>query len=411
MMDGGVRSLEGIRVLDLSRVLAGPSAAQTLADLGAEVIKIERPAVGDDTRLMGPHFPGGTGELVDRSAYFWAANRGKRSVAIDLANAEGADLVRGLAAKADVLIENFKVGTLERYRLGGKDLAAINPRLVYCSITGFGHTGPYRARAGYDSIIQAMGGLMSITGEPDGQQGGGPQRAGVPMIDILTGLYASTAILAALRHRDRSGVGQQIDLSLLDVMVSSLSYFAVDHLASGRVPQRTGSRNPVTHPSGIYACRDGRIMIIAGNDDQFRRLCGVLDLPALAGDPRFASSPLRVANRAALDAVVEPAIAGRTVLDCLTAFEAAGLPAGPINDVGQVFADPQVQAREAVVHFDHPDLGAVACLASPMRMSQTPVRYDRRPAQLGEHTRETLAALLGLGDEAIDALHARGVVG
>ena len=310
-----------------------------------------------------------------------------------------------------MLVENFKVGALARYGLGHADLAAINPRLIYCSITGFGQTGPYRARPGYDSIIQAMGGLMSVSGEPDGSPGGGPQRAGVPMIDIMTGVYASTAILAALRHRDRSGIGQQIDLSLLDVMVSSLSYFAVDHLASGRVPQRTGSRNPVTHPSGIYACRDGRIMIIAGNDDQFRRLCAVLEMPALAGDPRFASSPLRVANRAALDALVEPAIARRTVLDSLTAFEAAGLPAGPINDVGQVFADPQVQARGAVVHFDDPDLGAVACLASPMRMSQTPVRYDGRPAQLGEHTRATLSTLLGLGDEAIDALQARGAVG
>ena len=410
-MDAGARSLEGIRVLDLSRVLAGPTAAQTLADLGAEVIKVERPAVGDDTRLMGPHFPESPSELVNRSAYFWAANRGKRSVAVDLASAEGADLVRGLAAKADVLIENFKVGTLDRYGLGWKDLAAINPGLVYCSITGFGLTGPYRARAGYDSIIQAMGGLMSLTGEPDGQPGGGPQRAGVPMIDILTGLYASTAILAALRHRDRGGAGQQIDLSLLDVMVSSLSYFAVDHLASGRVPQRTGSRNPVTHPSGIYACRDGRIMIIAGNDEQFRRLCGVLELPALAADPRFTSSPLRVATRVALDSIVEPVIARRTVRDCLSTFEAAGLPAGPINDLAQVFADPHVQARQAVVDFEHPDLGAVACLASPMRMSRTPVRYDHRPAQLGEHTRETLVALLGLGDEAIDALQARGVVG
>jgi crotonobetainyl-CoA:carnitine CoA-transferase CaiB-like acyl-CoA transferase len=411
MMAANARALEGIRVLDLSRVLAGPSAAQALADLGAEVIKVERPTIGDDTRLMGPHFAPAGGELVDRSAYFWAVNRGKSSVAIDLANAEGADLVRGLAAKADVLIENFKVGALGRYGLGWTDLANLNPRLVYCSITGFGQTGPYRHRAGYDSIIQAMGGLMSITGEPDGGPGGGPQRAGVPMIDIMTGLYASTAILAALRHRDRSGLGQHIDLALLDVMVSSLSYFAVDHLASGRVPQRTGTRNPVTHPSGIYACRDGRVMIIAGNDDQFRRLCAVLDLPALAADPRFASSPQRVANAAALDAIVAPAMAARTVQDCLVAFENAGLPAGPINDLAQVFADRQVREREAVIRFDHPDLGPLACLASPMRLSRTPVRYERRPAMLGEHTHETLAAILGLSDEVIESLQAKGVVG
>lgn len=410
MTAGATRPLEGVRVLDLSRVLAGPTAAQTLADLGAEVIKIERPAIGDDTRLMGPHFQGDT-DLVDRSAYFWAVNRGKDSVAIDLATAEGADLVRGLAARADVLIENFKVGALDRYGLGAADLAAINPRLVYCSITGFGQTGPYRHRAGYDSIIQAMGGLMSITGEPDGNPGGGPQRAGVPMIDIMTGLYASTAILAALRHRDRTGQGQHIDLALLDVMVSSLSYFGVGHLASGRVPERTGTRNPVTHPSGIYDCSDGQIMIIAGNDEQFRRLCGVLGLPALAKDPRFATSPDRVANARALDEIVGPILAARTLQDCLASFEKAGLPAGPINDLGRVFADSHVRERGAVVSFDHPAIGAVDCLASPMRLSATPVRYDRRPAMLGEHTRQTLRDLLGLSDRELDSLQSKGAIG
>jgi formyl-CoA transferase len=409
------RPLEGVRVLDLSRVLAGPSAAQTLADLGAEVIKIERPAGGDDTRLMGPHFPQGenaeSGELVDRSAYFWAVNRGKSSVAIDLANADGADLVRGLAAKADVLIENFKVGALDRYGLGAANLTVINPRLVYCSITGFGQTGPYRARPGYDSIIQAMGGLMSITGEPDGSPGGGPQRSGVPMIDIMTGLYASTAILAALRHRDRTGAGQRIDLALLDVMVSSLSYFGVTHLASGHVPPRTGTRNPVTHPSGIYECKDGQLMIIAGNDDQFRRLCKALGVPELARDPRFGSSPDRVANAKALDKIVGPVMAARTMVQCLEAFEKAGIPAGPINNLERVFADPQVRERGAVVHFNHPGIGAVACLASPMRLSETPVRYDHRPAMLGEHTHQTLSDLLGLSDEAINALRAKGAIG
>lgn len=399
------RSLEGIRVLDLSRVLAGPTAAQTLADLGAEVIKIERPAVGDDTRLMGPHFAADDAELVDRSAYFWAVNRGKRSLAVDLADPDGADIVRGLAAKSDVLIENFKVGTLARYRLGPADLAAINPRLVYCSVTGFGQTGPYRTRAGYDSIIQAMGGLMSITGEPDG----GPQRAGVPMIDIMTGLYASTAILAALRHRDRTGKGQWIDLALLDVMVSSLSYFAVNHLASGHVPGRTGTRNAVTHPSGIYACRDGELMIIAGNDDQFRRLCKALDMPALADDPRFGSSPARVANAAALDAIIEPAMAARSLQDCFEAFERAGVPAGPINDLARVFADPHVAARGAVVNFEAP--GGVACLASPMRLSATPVQYDRPPPALGADTDTTLQDLLGLSAQRIDALRARRTIG
>ncbi|MGE3651806.1 MAG: CaiB/BaiF CoA transferase family protein, partial [Reyranellaceae bacterium] len=328
------------------------------------------------------------------------------SVAVDLAAPEGADLVRGLAAKADVLIENFKVGTLSRYGLGHAALAAVNRRLVYCSITGFGQTGPYRQRAGYDSIIQAMGGLMSITGEPDG----GPQRAGVPMIDIMTGLYASTAIVAALRHRDRTGDGQHIDLALLDVMVSSLSYFGVGHLASGRVPQRTGTRNPVTHPSGIYACRDGELMIIAGNDEQFRRLCAALGMPALAGDRRFGSSPERVTNAAALDAIIEPAMAARDLADCLAAFEGAGVPAGPINDLERVFADPHVRERGAVVRFGHPALGAIACLGSPIRLSATPVRYDQRPAMLGEHTRETLQALLGLSEGAIERLQASGTI-
>ena len=328
------RPLEGIRVLDLSRVLAGPTAAQALADLGAEVIKIERPAIGDDTRLIGPHFAG-SGELVDRSAYYWAVNRGKQSVAIDLADPDGADLVRGLAAKADVLIENFKVGALGRYGLGPADLAAINPRLVYCSITGFGQSGPYRHRPGYDSMIQAMGGLMSLTGEPDGRPGGGPQRAGVPMVDLLTGLYASTAILAALRHRDRTGEGQHVDLALLDVMVSSLSFLGVDHLASGRMPARTGTRNAVTHPSGIYDCRDGQIMMIIGNDEQFRRLCGALGLPDLVRDPRFGSSPDRVVHAADLDALIGPVLATRPLADWLAAFETAGLPASPVRPLSR----------------------------------------------------------------------------
>jgi formyl-CoA transferase len=409
-MSDPARPLDGIRVIDLSRVLAGPTAAQTLADLGAEVIKVERPVVGDDTRLMGPHF-GSEGSLVDRSAYFWAVNRGKASVAIDLANPEGADLVRRLAAEADVVIENFKVDALERYGLGYRDLAALNPRLIYCSVTGFGQTGPYRARAGYDSIIQAMGGLMSITGEPDDNPGGGPQRSGVPMIDILTGLYASTAITAALRHRDRTGTGQYIDLALLDVLVSSLSYFGVGYLSTEQVPRRTGTRNPVTHPSGIYRCRDGELMIIAGNDPQFRRLCEVLDLPSLADDARFRSSPQRVANAKALDSLIAPAMASRTVCDCLDAFERAGIPAGPINDLAAVFADPQVRHREAIVHFDHPALGEIGCLASPMRLSATPVRYDRRPPMLGENTRQVLQDLLGLSDETLDTLQTQGAIG
>ena len=403
--------LDGVRVLDLSRVLAGPSAAQTLADLGADVIKIERPGGGDDTRMMGPHLPGPDVELVNRSAYFWSVNRGKRSVVIDLADPDGADLVRGLACHVDVLIENFKVGTLARYRLGYADLAALNPRLVYVSITGFGQTGPYRGRAGYDSIVQAVGGLMSLTGDA----GAGPMRAGVPMIDIMTGLYASTAILAALRLRDStgqagSGRGQHIDLSLLDTMVSSLGFIGVDHLATGKVPPRTGTRNGVTHPSGLYDCADGQAMIIAGNEDQFRRLCGALGLDALATEPRFATSPKRVANAAALDAVLRPAMKALPLQHCLDAFEKAGVPAGPVNDLASLFADPHVRARGTVVEIEHPQLGPVKSLASPMRLSETPVRYNRRPALLGEHTREALAELLGLDEARLDALAAKGTI-
>jgi formyl-CoA transferase len=401
--------LEGVRVLDISRVIAGPLAAQTLADLGAEVIKIERPGIGDDTRTMGPHF-GDEGHLVDRSAFFWAFNRGKRSVAIDLASAEGAGLVRQLASKADVIIENFKVGVLARYGLGYAHLAEVNPRLVYCSITGFGQTGPYRERAGYDTVVQAMGGLMSLTGEPDGTPGSGPQRVGMPMIDMMTGIYASTAVIAALRHRDRTGKGQLVDVALLDVMVSALSYAGVDYLTSGGMQPRVGTRSPVTYPSGVYACSDGQIIVVVGNDDQFARFCKVLGTVDLLSDPRFSSSPDRVRNSLALDEVVVPEMARLTKRQCLDAFERAGIPAGPINDLPQVFADPHIRARNSVVEMQHPSLGPVRCLASPMRLSESPVCQDNRPPLLGEHTREVLRDLLDLSDEGIEDLRTRSLV-
>lgn len=399
------RALEGVRVLDISRVIAGPLAAQTLADLGAEVIKIERPGIGDDTRTMGPHFGDGEG-LVDRSAFFWAFNRGKRSVAIDLSSVEGAGLVRELARKVDVVIENFKVGVLDRYGLGYGDLAKENPGLIYCSITGFGQTGPYSSRAGYDTVVQAMGGLMSLTGEPSGA-GGGPQRAGMPLIDMMTGIYASTAIMAALRHRDRTGHGQRIDVGLLDVMVSALSYAGVDYLTMGRVQPRVGTRSPVTYPSGVYACCDGQIIVIVGNDDQFARFCRVLGRADLINDPRFSTSPERVRNSEALDDAIVPEIAGRTKQQCLEALESAGIPAGPINDLPQVFSDPHVRARNSVVQMQHPTQGPVQCLASPMRLSESPVRQDERPPLLGEHTQEVLRNLAGLQDEEIESFRTR----
>lgn len=403
------RSLEGVRVLDISRVIAGPLAAQTLADLGAEVIKIERPGTGDDTRTMGPHF-GDDGRLVDRSAFFWAFNRGKRSIAVDLADTEAADLVRQLAGQADVIIQNFKVGVLDRYGLGYGDLSKVNPRLIYCSITGFGQTGPYRERAGYDTVVQAMGGLMSLTGEPDDGPGSGPQRAGMPVIDMMTGIYASTAILAALRHSDRTGQGQLIDIALLDVMVSALSYAGVDYLTSGRVQQRVGARSPVTYPSGVYSCSDGQIIVIVGNDDQFARFCKVLGMADLPADPRFASSPDRVRNRHALDDIVVPEIVRCKKQQCLDAFEKAGIPAGPINDIPQVFADPHVLARGSVVEMQHPSLGSVRCLASPIRLSGSPVCQDGRPPMLGEHTHEVLRDLLELSDTRIENLRTRRLI-
>jgi crotonobetainyl-CoA:carnitine CoA-transferase CaiB-like acyl-CoA transferase len=410
-------ALQGLRVLDLSRVLAGPWCAQMLADLGAEVIKLERPHTGDDSRRWEPSFPTngngegeGEGEGERTSAYFCAANRGKRSVTVNLASDEGADIVRRLAAVSDVIIENYKADDLARYGLDYARLAEINPRLVYCSITGFGQTGPYRARAGYDTIIQAMGGLMSLTGERDDLPGGGPQRAGLPAIDIMTGVYAAFAILAALRHRDVSGRGQHLDLSLLDVQVSSLAYFGLNFLTTGRVQRRTGNTNPVTHPSGVYACADGQIVVLVGNDEQFTRFCRVLGLPELAGEARFASSGLRVENSAALNAIIGPVLRAAPAAAWAAALEKAGVPCGPINDMAGVFADPHVRARGAVGSVHHPAIGEIPILASPVRMSATPVRYDLPPPVLGEHTGEVLERVLGLPEEEVGRLREKGIL-
>ncbi|AWU96162.1 CaiB/BaiF CoA transferase family protein [Azospirillum ramasamyi] len=396
--------LSHIRVLELSRVLAGPWSAQTLADLGADVIKVERPGAGDDTRAWGPPWAG------DQSAYFLSTNRGKRSITIDFERPEGQELVRKLAAQADVVIENFKVGGLVKYGLDYESLKAVNPRLVYCSITGFGQTGPYRNRAGYDFMIQGMGGLMSITGQPDGEPGGGPVKVGVAVTDIFTGLYATIGIMGALAHRDRTGEGQQVDLALLDVQVAVLANQAMNCLVGGKAPQRLGNAHPNIVPYQAFATRDGHIILAVGNDGQFAKFCAVAGRPELAKDERYATNPARVANRKELVALLEDLIRTRDSQDWLAALEQVGVPCGPINDLTAVFEDPQVKARNIHQDLPHPTQGSVPTVASPIRYSGTPLVHDTAPPTLGQHTDAVLAESLGLSEADIAVLRDRGVI-
>ncbi|KAA0573642.1 CaiB/BaiF CoA-transferase family protein [Azospirillum sp. Sh1] len=396
--------LSHIRVLELSRVLAGPWSAQTLADLGADVIKVERPGAGDDTRAWGPPWAG------DQSAYFLSTNRGKRSITIDFERPEGQELVRKLAAQADVVIENFKVGGLVKYGLDYESLKAVNPRLVYCSITGFGQTGPYRNRAGYDFMIQGMGGLMSITGLPDGEPGGGPVKVGVAVTDIFTGLYATIGIMGALAHRDRTGEGQQVDLALLDVQVAVLANQAMNCLVGGKAPQRLGNAHPNIVPYQAFATRDGYIILAVGNDGQFAKFCTVAGRPDLAKDERYATNPARVANRKELVALLEELIRTRDSHDWLSALEQVGVPCGPINDLTAVFEDPQVKARNIHQDLPHPTQGSVPTVASPIRYSGTPLVHDTAPPTLGQHTDTVLAESLGLSGADIAALRDKGVI-
>ncbi len=396
--------LSHIRVLELSRVLAGPWSAQTLADLGADVIKVERPGAGDDTRAWGPPWAG------DQSAYFLSTNRGKRSITIDFERPEGQELVRKLAAQADVVIENFKVGGLVKYGLDYDSLKAVNPRLVYCSITGFGQTGPYRNRAGYDFMIQGMGGLMSITGQPDGEPGGGPVKVGVAVTDIFTGLYATIGIMGALAHRDRTGEGQQVDLALLDVQVAVLANQAMNCLVGGKAPQRLGNAHPNIVPYQAFATRDGYIILAVGNDGQFAKFCTVAGRPDLAKDERYATNPARVANRKELVALLEELIRTRDSHDWLAALEEVGVPCGPINDLTAVFEDPQVKARNIHQDLPHPTQGSVPTVASPIRYSGTPLVHDTAPPTLGQHTDTVLAESLGLSEADIASLREKGVI-
>lgn len=416
-------ALSHLKVLDLSRVLAGPWCTQMLADLGADVIKVERPGAGDDTRQWGPPFlQDADGDDTDQATYFTACNRNKRAITLDMAQPEGQALIRQLAAQSDILVENFKVGGLRQYGLDFDSLKAINLRLIYCSVTGFGQTGPYAERAGYDLMIQAMSGLMSITGGADGTPGGGPMRMGVALIDILTGIYASSAILAAVESRHQTGQGQHIDMALLDVGMAVLANQAAGFLNTGRVPQRQGNTHPSLAPYQTFDTADGSMLLAIGNDGQFARFCDAADQRQWAQDARFASNSLRVQNREALIALMQPVTRTRSTAQWVALLEDKAVPCGPINDMAQAFADPQVQARGLVINqplalMDKALIATssvvnqtvIKTVASPLRLMATPPVLLRPPPQLGQHTDEVLAEL-GLSAVDIATLRQRRVV-
>jgi len=414
-----MNSLNGIRVLDLSRVLAGPWCTQTLADLGADVIKIERPGVGDDTRTWGPPFlKNAEGRDTAESAYYLGANRNKRSVTCDISQLEGQKLIRELVKHCDVFVENFKVGDMARYGLDYASLMAINPKLVYCSVTGFGQTGPYRDRAGYDYAIQGIGGLMSVTGERD-DLGGGPQKVGVAVADLFTGMYATVAILAALRHAERTGEGQQVDMALLDTQVAMLANLGSNYLVSGKVPARAGNAHQnivpyqvfeVMPPEGSPSGTRDHLILAVGNDGQFAKFCAVAGCPELALNPLYALNADRVRHRAELIPLLESLMKTRTKADWLPALEAAKVPCGAINSLGEVFADPQVLERNMVSHWPHPVEPGLRLVASPIKMSRTPVRQDLPPPMLGQHTSEVLSEILGLPMDQQTLLRTKGVI-
>jgi len=403
--------LHGIRVLDLSRVLAGPWATQALADLGAEVIKIERPDGGDDTRQWGPPYArDAEGRDTTESAYYLSTNRGKRSVAVDLASPQGAHLVRALARRCDVLVENFKVGGLAKYGLAYADLKAECPALVYCSISAFGQDGPDADKPGYDAMIQGMGGLMSITGLPDEAPGGGPQKVGVAVVDLMTGMYASTAIIAALYERRASGIGQYIDLALLDTQLGWLANQNMNFLVTGESPRRQGTAHPNIVPYQAFATADGFLMLAVGNDRQFAAWCAVAQHPELATDARYATNKARVAQRAELVPIVAAALRKHPTRWWLDALNAANVPCGPINEIGQVFAEPQVVHRGMRIDLPHPTAGKVPGVRNPINYSRTPLEYRMAPPLLGEHTDAVLEAELGLDSAERARLRAAGAI-
>ena len=394
--------LSHLKVLDLSRILAAPWAGQVLADLGAQVIKVERPGAGDDTRAWGPPFlKDANGEDTTEAGYYLAVNRGKRSITLSIDRPEGQEVVRRLVKNCDILLENYKTGTLARYGLDAASLRAINPRLIYVSVTGFGQTGPRREQPAYDFLIQAMGGMMSVTGERDGLPGGGPQKVGIPIVDLMTGMYTATSVLAAVACRDRTGVGCAIDIGMLDVQVATLANQAMNHLVSGKVPARTGNAHPNIQPQDVYACADGAIILVVGNDGQFAKLCQVLGCAPWADDPRFARNEQRVNHLGVLAPLLHEQFSRWPRETLLAALAKAGVPSGAINDVREVFEDPQVKAREMLRHVPHPSGVDVPLVASPMRFDGLPLPIRRAPPLLGQHTDEILEELGYTPEEAL----------
>ncbi|AWP76976.1 CaiB/BaiF CoA transferase family protein [Bordetella bronchiseptica] len=405
------QALEHIKVVDLTRVLAGPWATQILADMGARVIKIERPGAGDDLRGWGPPFlKNAHGEETTDAAYFLSTNRGKESVTLDISSAEGQEIVRQLAKDADVLVENYKVGTLARFGLDYESLRKINPRLVYCSVTGFGQTGPHAHLPGYDYIFQGMGGLMSITGLPDAEPGGGPLKTGIPITDVVTGIYASTAILGALEHRNLSGEGQAIDISLLDCLVNVTGCAVMNYFLSGKIPQRLGNTHSNMVPYQVFRCKEGDVIVAVGNDTQFVTFAGLIGMPQLATDSRFSTMAQRSRNRETLIPIIAQAMQARTMQEWVSLLEAANVPCGPINNLQQVFEDAQVQHRGLKLSLPHGSGVDAPGVASPIRYSATPIAYGRAAPCLGEHTDDVLQSELGMAPAAIGALRARGIV-
>jgi formyl-CoA transferase len=403
-------ALNHLKVLDMTRILAGPWCTQTLADLGADVIKIERPLVGDDTRQWSPpSIKDAQGVDTGEAAYYLMVNRNKRSVTLDISTPEGQALIRQMVTRCDVLVENYKVGQLARYGLDYESLKKLNPALVYCSITGFGQTGPYAPRPGYDFIVQGMGGFMSVTGERDGLPGGGPQKAGVAIADLFTGAHATIAILAALAHRDRTGEGQHLDICLLDVQVSMLANMASNYHATGKTPVRWGNAHPNVVPYQVFQVADGWVIVACGNDSQYRKLVQVGGEPALASDQRFLTNADRVHARDTLIALLEPMMRRKTKAQWIELLEDAGVPCGPINDIAEVFEDPQVKARGMKVQLPHPVAGQVSVTASALKLSATPVEYRRSPPALGEHTSEILREFAGLEEKDVQLLRERGI--
>jgi formyl-CoA transferase len=404
-------ALAHLRVLDLTRVLAGPWCTQLLADLGADVIKVERPGSGDDTRAWGPpYLQDAGGHETSEAAYYLAANRNKRSITVDITRAEGQHLIRQLAQQSDIVVENYKVDQLKGYGLDPASLRGLNPRLIACSITGFGQTGPHREKPGYDFIIQGSGGFMSITGERDDRAGGGPQKAGVAVSDLMTGMYATVAILAAVAHRERSGVGQYIDLALYDVMLAMLANMNMNYLTSGRAPGRAGNAHPNIVPYQVFEAADGHVIVAVGNDGQFAKFCEVAGQADLAADPRFARNADRVRHRQVLVPLLETIMRQHTVAHWVDALDAAKVPCGPINDIARALADPQVAARGMRIDLPHALAGSVPLVANPIRLSETPPAYERAPPLLGEHTDEVLRELLHISAAEIARLRAAGVV-